>query len=232
MRQKLGLVVVSLTVMALVTQSCSSSDSDSALSAGSSGTAGRTDSAGRGGGTTSEAGAGGTSSTPAAGAAGELSSGGAAAGAAGMSDSSDGAGAGGTWSVVETSCTDNSDCLPVCNHYGWPKAHCFGYCYCEAENGMPTCTAGTTEGCPPGTQCRGGSGCLPYGTGKDDDPCEVFDACAVGYTCIGYGNPLPNGNSTSCRHLCSADKPLPADCYSCSSGIYCDPHPAGGASGM
>ncbi len=226
MRQKLGPLLLSLCVVGLVTQSCSTDGEDPGDSA-------KAGSAGSGG--SRNAAAGGPSSTPSpsAGAAGELASGGAAAGSggtSGTSGASDAAGAGGAFiGVAETSCIENADCLPVCQHYGWPKAHCFGYCYCEAENGMPKCTAGTTEGCPAGTQCRGGSGCLPYGTGTDDFPCAGGNECAVGYECIRYGNQLPNGNYSGCRHLCSKDEPLPADCYSCENGDYCDPHPASDA---
>ena len=231
MRQRLGLLVLSLAVIGVVTQSCSSSDGSDAGSVPKAGSAGNAGSGGSSG--AIDAGAGGTSAVPSAGSAGEAGSSGTSAGAGGMSGSSDAAGAGGAFiGVAETSCVENADCLPVCEHYGWPKAHCFGYCYCEAENGMPTCKAGTTEGCPSGTQCRGGSGCRPYGTGTDDVVCALGDECAVGYECIRYGNPLPNGNSSACRHLCSKDQPLPADCYSCENGDYCDPHPAGGASGV
>jgi hypothetical protein len=243
MGNRLAPLVLSLGIIALISSSCSSSDDDSqpaanAGDAGQSGSAGRAgDAGGAGSSGLPQSGAGGGGAIPSAGAAGDVGDE-ASGGAGGVARESGGAGAGASAGaggafigVAETACVEHSDCLPVCQHYGWPSAKCFGYCYCVAENGSPSCTPGTTEGCPPGTQCRGGSGCRPYGTGVDDDPCPIGNECAVGYECIGYGNPLPNGNSTACRHLCDNQHPLPADCYSCENNDYCDPHPAGGAAG-
>ena len=232
MRHRLGLLGLCLAVLGLISSSCSSSDDDGSHStAGNAGASGSADHAGSAGNSGApHSGTDGGGAPPSAGAAGELASGGTSAGAGGAAGSSEAAGASGAFiGVAETACVQHSDCVPVCQHYGWPSAKCFTYCYCVAENGSPTCTPGTTEGCPPGTQCRGGSGCLPYGTGTDDDPCPVGDECAVGYECIGYGNPLPNGNRTACRHLCDNQHPLPADCYSCKNNDYCDPYPAGSA---
>ena len=68
---------------------------------------------------------------------------------------------------------------------------------------------------------------MPYGDGVDGDTCYNGDECAVGYICVKYGGPLPNGETSACRHLCSTGQPKPADCYSCKNGNYCDPWPPG-----
>lgn len=194
------------------------------------------------GGTSSGGGTGGTAAS-----GGTLAMGGSAgalntAGAVNGGESSGGAGAnaagaagfaGAPPSVVDVMCVRDSDCLAACNANGWPLANCFGaekrYCFCKSNSGTPSCVNGTTEGCPAGMQCRGTSGCTPYGTATDGVPCENGDECAVDYTCVRYGNPLPNGESSACRRWCQSGQPLPPDCYSCTSGVYCDPRPEGAA---
>lgn len=123
--------------------------------------------------------------------------------------------------VAEVSCLEHEDCLPVCNANGWPEAHCFGsaerFCSCESS-GEPTCTEGTTEGCPTGTACHHGSQCMPYGGGVHGDPCDNGDECSPGFICAGFGNPLPSGESTACAQMCAPQSAPPScDC----TGNYC-----------
>ncbi len=239
--------MVGLGVFGLLVQSCSSSSSEG-NGGGAGGTAGAISGAGGlvsgSGGTGGTGGrASGVSGSDAGGDAPSIGgdsdmtsagseSGGAPSGTAGANGMGD-AGVGGE-GVADATCVRASDCLPICQRYGWPEANCFGaikqYCFCKSTTADgPSCTIGTTDGCPAGTQCYGGKGCMPYGTATDGDPCDNGDECAVDYSCVRYGNPLPNGNYSSCRHHCDNDHPLPADCYSCTSGIYCDPFPAGAA---
>lgn len=119
--------------------------------------------------------------------------------------------------VAEATCLEHEDCLAVCQANGWPSAHCYGssvrFCACDSSGDGPTCSKGTTEGCPEGTACRTTHQCLPYGDGAQGDPCNNGDECAPGYICTGFGNPLPNGESTACTQFCDAqDAPPGCDC--------------------
>jgi hypothetical protein len=137
---------------------------------------------------------------------------GGAGGAAGASETTGGA----PPLVAEASCLQHEDCLQVCQANGWPQAHCFGsserYCSCESS-GEPSCTKGTTQGCPAGTACRGPHQCMPFRESAHGDPCDNGDECAPGLICVGFGNPLPNGNSTACATMCDAQTAAPGcDC--------------------
>ena len=54
---------------------------------------------------------------------------------------------------------------------------------------------------------------MPFGTAAHGDPCDNGDECAPGLICVGFGNPLPNGNSTACATMCDAQTAQPGcDC--------------------
>lgn len=120
-----------------------------------------------------------------------------------------------------------------------------------------TATAGTSNGGVAGSngaaggQSNGGAAGSPGGEGggggqlvdagdasagdsgatsaADGEPCPNGDECAEGLICVGYGNPLPNGESTACRRSCTQGAP-PPDC-TCVGGGFCEESAGSGGTG-
>ena len=54
---------------------------------------------------------------------------------------------------------------------------------------------------------------MPYGESAHGDPCNNGNECAPGLICVGFGNPLPNGESTACATMCEPQTAAPGcDC--------------------
>jgi hypothetical protein len=52
-----------------------------------------------------------------------------------------------------------------------------------------------------------------FGDATHGEPCPNGDECAKDFICVGFGNPLPNGESTACATKCSAQTAQPGcDC--------------------
>jgi hypothetical protein len=63
---------------------------------------------------------------------------------------------------------------------------------------------------------------MPYGDATQGEPCDNGDECAPGFTCVGFGNPLPGGSSTGCARFCDAQTAPPGcDCVAgyCTGGM-------------
>jgi hypothetical protein len=63
----------------------------------------------------------------------------------------------------------------------------------------------------------------------DGEPCPYGVACGAGLICVHYGNPLPSGENSACRRVCSSESP-PPDC-SCAPAGYCENSVESGGSG-
>jgi hypothetical protein len=75
--------------------------------------------------------------------------------------------------------------------------------------------AGTSDGGAGGAAgaSEGGAPPEPFGDATHGEPCPNGDECAQGYICVGFGNPLPNGESTACATKCTAQTAEPGcDC--------------------
>lgn len=60
---------------------------------------------------------------------------------------------------------------------------------------------------------EGGAPPEPFGDATHGEPCPNGDECAKDFICVGFGNPLPNGESTACATKCSAQTAQPGcDC--------------------
>lgn len=52
-----------------------------------------------------------------------------------------------------------------------------------------------------------------FGDATHGEPCPNGDECAKDFICVGFGNPLPNGESTACATKCTAQTAQPGcDC--------------------
>lgn len=72
------------------------------------------------------------------------------------------------------------------------------------EHGGAAGAAGASEGGAPPE---------PFGDATHGEPCPNGDECAQGFICVGFGNPLPNGESTACATKCTAQTAQPGcDC--------------------
>lgn len=54
---------------------------------------------------------------------------------------------------------------------------------------------------------------MPFGESAHGDPCANGNECAPGLICVGFGNPLPSGESTACATMCDPQTAAPGcDC--------------------
>jgi hypothetical protein len=228
MKKSLLCGVLPVCAVLVLGSSCGSDDEGNA----GAGTGGQHPDAAAGGSSSGSGGSSGmiTSGGAAGAAAGAAGSPVSAAGAAGVAGA---AGGGAAPFVPDVVCASDDDCTSACSAHGWPQGSCVdepdGWCICVRDGATPDCIEGTVEGCPPGMHCSGAGHCMPTGDSSDGEPCPQARDCGVGLICVGYGGPLPNGETTACRRICDQAAP-PEDCE-CSGAGYCSNSPSSGGAG-